>query len=430
MKKLLAVVLMVLLHCGSAVSGVDGVPLLFCSGLFDNSDSPARRSGTCYNPEWLKIVINKEIPRDQLPKNITVRNYNAVLTVRTDPAADTLRYTIKGLPEEAVTVQHSAGTLSVIEREIRPRNRQTGNDWDRIIADIELIIPSSIALQTVSIQSVIGDAELASLSCKTLSLESSISRLKADDMHCKTLNITGGVSPLKLKKISCSTCDIRTSTAATFIENFIATDKAVFQTSTGSMRIINGQLKNPSLSLTGGFEFTGLIEGDIRLNGGIGTIDMDLQRSEKIRQFAIDCSTGNLRLKNFSADALTLTLSTGNTRIENAAVISSAAISSSTGSLDCENCSINNGRITLSTGSFDFSGILTGDTRIRRSTGSIDLNIQAPEDSYQVYTDSSASSSGNIVINGKSNLIAGNKNAKNTLHIQRGTGRCSIRFLE
>lgn len=282
MKKLIAGLFIILFHCNFAVSNISGAQQLFCSGIFEDR-RVFENSGTCYSPEWLETVISEQIPRDQLPNHITVRNYNASLIIRTDPAADSLQYTIKGLHKDAVTIRKNANSLSIIEQEIRPRNRQTGNPWDRIIADIELIIPLSATLQTVSIESVIESAEITALSCETLTVKQSVGQITAADIHCSTLNITGNVAPLTLKNILCSTCDIRTSTANTTIENFTATDRAFFHTSTGAMRIINGQLNNPSLSLTGSFDFTGSIQGDVRLNGGIGRIDMDLQNSEKNR---------------------------------------------------------------------------------------------------------------------------------------------------
>ncbi|MGP1593829.1 MAG: DUF4097 family beta strand repeat-containing protein [Treponema sp.] len=435
MKKHIVGVLLVLLYCGTA-GGRGNAPLLFCSGSREFSRSSAGFSDTCYNAQWLDTVISGEVPLDVLPENIAIQNYNADLIVRTDPASTILRYTIKGLPDTAVTIQKTVGTLSIVEQEIRPRNRQTGKQHDRVIASIEVIIPASAALQTVSIKSCIGSTELTLLSSDTLTVEADVNQITAHDVHCKHLNITASTAPIKLKKIVCSTCNISTVTGDTVIENIIATIAAFFEASTGGIRIRNGQLNNPSISAGGSFEFTGSCRGDIRLSSRTGKTDMDLQHSEAIGKFEIVCSTGDLCLKHFKADTLMLNLSTGNTQLENAAVISSVRIAASTGSVDCDMCTLHNAKITLGTGSFYFSGLLTGITRLSRSTGSINLNIHAPEDSYRVFfnsTDNECSTHGgveNIVINGQSPLITGNKNAEHTVHIQGGTGNCAIRFLE
>ncbi|MGP1529721.1 MAG: DUF4097 family beta strand repeat-containing protein [Treponema sp.] len=411
------------------ISGI-GSPL-FCSGRIDErSGAPYDRSGY-YNAEWLDTVIDGSIPLSELPERITVTNYNASLTVRTDPAADSLRYTIKGLPAKAVSIQKSSTALMLTEREIRPRDRQTGNSWDMILADIELVIPASGSITELNVRSVIGDTRMSGVSCDTFEVRSDVSRLSISDSTCKTFIIKSGVSALRLSNIACSTCEVTTSTAHVFIENFQAAKEAVFHTSTGNVEILNGALHNPFFDLTGGLDFTGTLTGTVQLEGGINTVAMDLQNSSGIRRFDITGSVGKIRLKRFSAESLTLDTSTGSTRLD-AVNAGKAAIRASTGSVHCTHCTLQNARVVLSTGAFDFSGLLKADCTIEQSTGRVDLDISAPQKDYCVYFENVPSFTRSVYVNGRAvnSTIGEEAGAKHKLRIKGSTGRCSIRFLE
>ena len=407
---------------------------LFCSGRTEGrGDLPQDRS-ECYNAEWLDTVIDGSVPLNELPERLSITNCNALLTVRTDPAADSFRYTIKGLPEKAISVQKSSTALTLTEWEIRPRDRRTGNSWDRIIAGIELVIPASAAITELNVSSAIGDSRITGVSCGTLEVSSSVSQMSVSDSTCQTLLVRSGVAPLKLSNIACGTCDITTSTAHVFIENFQAAKEAVFHTSVGNVEILNGTLHNPFLDLTGGLDFTGTVTGNVRLKCGIGRVAMDLQNSDKIGRFDITGSVGSMQLKRFSAESLTLDTSTGSTRLD-AVNAGKAAVRASTGSMHCTDCTLQNARVVLSTGPFDFSGVLKAACVVEQSTGRVDLDIRAPQKDYYVDFENFTRS---VYVNGSaitgtrsgSGSIGEETGAKHKLRIKGSMGRCSIRFLE
>ena len=410
---------------------------LFCSGRTEGSGDPPQDRSGCYNAEWLDTVIDGSIPLSELPERLSITNCNALLTVRTDPAADSFRYTIKGLPEKAISVQKSSTALTLTEWEIRPRDRRTGNSWDRILADIELVIPASGSITELNVSSVIGDARITGVSCGMLEVSSQVNQMFVSDSTCKTFIVKSGVATLKLNDIVCTTCDITTSTARVFIENFQAAKEAVFHTSTGSVEILNGVLHNSSFYLTGGLDFTGTLTGNVHLKSGINRVTMDLQNSSEIRRFDITGSTGNIQLKRFSAETLTLDTSTGRTRLD-AVNAGKAAIRASTGSVHCTNCTLQNARVVLSTGPFDFSGILKADCMVEQSTGRVDLDIRAPQKDYYVYFENNPNFTRSVYVNGSaitgtrsgSGSIGEETGAKHKLRIKGSMGRCSIRFLE
>lgn len=404
--------------------GISGLKL-FCSGAFDedNLDNP----GMCYNEKWLDNIISAELPPDKIPKIIKVENCNAKLTIHTHVSAASLHYSIKGLPEHAVKVKSSSSELVITEEEIRPKNRRSGKKKDRIIAYIDLVIPSSAVIDKLTVNSNLGRAEITGISCTSFALNAGINQVKVSDVKCKNLDVEGSIGFLEMKNILCDDCKIETSVGDTRIENISVENKTALKTSVGSITVENGNFKNPGLSINGGFNFKGTFEGKVKIESGIGHVDMDLQNSNKIDEFDINGSVGNIELKNFTANMLKMKFSVGNTKIKNV-LADKAFIETSNGSTYLDNCILKDAAINLSIGKFDFSGILKGACSIERSIGSVNLHIKDSRNNYGVFFEDAFRS--NIKINGESVFTIGNQNAKNTLHIKGGNGSFSIKFLD
>ncbi len=111
---------------------------------------------------------------------------------------------------------------------------------------------------------------------------------------------------------------------------------------------------------------------DADITATTGNVIFDASVSNDIK---IKTSTGSIRTKNLTANALTLTATTGNIFMDSIKCSSDIILDISTGKTTVENVSCNNFTSDGSTGNFSADNLIsTGNIHIERSTGNIKLN--------------------------------------------------------